>query len=90
MRYLIQELLGLPGFSDASLLARHGLWTPADLHILAKLVASVLSSVYVESLGIRNKPNSKVYQHFRERGLPYRILRVRLPHLSFAGYPARH
>jgi hypothetical protein len=29
------ETLGLPEFSDVSLLACHGLMTPADLHILA-------------------------------------------------------
>ena len=32
---LQQEPMGPPGFSDASLPACHGLWTPADLHILA-------------------------------------------------------
>ena len=46
--------LGLPEFSDASLPACHGLWTPADLHILALSEASVLPSVYVKTLGVRN------------------------------------
>ena len=81
MRNFIQELLGLPGFSDVSLPACHGLRTPADLHILAKLDASVLPSVYVKTLGIRNKLISKLYQHFRERGLPYG-LQDSLPTLS--------
>jgi len=45
--------LGLPEFSSVSLLACHGLRTPADLHYLAKTVASVLPSVYVKTLGIR-------------------------------------
>jgi DDE superfamily endonuclease len=30
-----------------------------------------LPSVYVKTLGVRNKAISKLYQHFRERGLPY-------------------
>jgi len=63
--------LGLPGFSDVSLPACHGLRTPADLHTLANPGASVLPSVYVKTLGIRNKLMSKLYQHFRERDLPY-------------------
>jgi len=71
MLNFIQELLGLPGFSDVSLPACHGLRTPADLHPLANSGASVLPSVYVKTFGIRNKLISKLYQHFRERGLPY-------------------
>ena len=46
--------MGLPEFSDASLPACHGLRTPADHHILAKSDASVLPSVYVKTLGVRN------------------------------------
>ena len=69
--YLVQEPMGLPKFFDVSLPACHGLRTPADLHILALSDASVLPSVYVKTLGIRNKLISKLYQHFRERGLPY-------------------
>ena len=46
------EPSGLPEFSDASLLACHGLWTPADLHILAKADASVLPSALVKTLGV--------------------------------------
>jgi hypothetical protein len=48
------EPLGLPEFSDVSLPACHGLGTPADLHILAKSDASVLPSVHVKTLGVRN------------------------------------
>jgi hypothetical protein len=72
---------GLPGFFNISLPACHGLRTPADLHILAISDASVLPSVYVKTLGIRNKLISKLYQHFRERDLPYG-LQDSLPTLS--------
>jgi hypothetical protein len=48
------EPLGLPEFYDVSLPACHGLWTPADLHILAKTDASVLPSAHVKTLGVRN------------------------------------
>ena len=48
------EPLGLPEFYSVSLPACHGLMTPADLHILAKSDASVLPSVHVKTLGIRN------------------------------------
>jgi len=37
---LRRELLGPPGFSDVSLPACHGLWTPPDLHSLAIAAAS--------------------------------------------------
>ena len=69
--FSLREPSGLPGFSDASLRACHGLWTPADLRTLATPGASVLPLVYVKTLGIRNKLISKLYQHFRERDLPY-------------------
>ena len=65
----IQERLGLPKFFDISLPACHGLWTPADLHNLAKSVALMLPSGAL-------KPSasaiamSKLYQHFRVRGHP--------------------
>jgi len=45
---------GLPEFYGVSLPACHGLWTPPDLHILAITDASVLPSVYVKTLGVRN------------------------------------
>ena len=51
-----QEPLGLPKFFDASLPACHGLWTPADLPILALTDDLVLPSVTVNTLGIRNNP----------------------------------
>ena len=63
--------MGPPKFFDTSLPACHGLRTPADLHILAITDALVLPSVNVKTLGVRNKLISKLYQHFRERGLPY-------------------
>ncbi len=66
-----QERMGPPKFFDVSLPACHGLWTPADLHILAKADALVLPSVSVKTLGVRNKLFSKLYQHFRVRGHPY-------------------
>jgi hypothetical protein len=40
----VQERLGLPKFFDASLPACHGLWTPADLPLLAMSVGRVLPS----------------------------------------------
>ena len=46
--------MGPPGFPDTSLLACHGLWTPADLHIQAITDGLVLSSVNVKTLDIRN------------------------------------
>ena len=63
--------MGPPKFLGVSLPACHGLWTPADLHILAKADALVLPSVNVNTLGVRNKLISKLYQHFRVRGYPY-------------------
>ena len=63
--------MGPPKFSVVSLPACHGLWTPADLHILAKTDDLVLPSVNIKTLGVRNKLISKLYQHFRVRGHPY-------------------
>ena len=51
-----QEPMGLPKFFDVSLPACHGLWTPADLHILAISDDLVLPSVTVNTPGIRNNP----------------------------------
>ena len=62
--------MGPPKFFNVSLPACHGLWTPADLHILAKTDALVLPSVHVKTLGVRNNLISKLYQHFRVRGHP--------------------
>jgi hypothetical protein len=71
--------LGLHEFSDASLPVCHGLRTPADLHTLANPGALVWPSVYVKTLGVRNKLISKLYQHFRVRVTPtaYRMLCLR-------------
>ena len=60
-----QEPLGAPTFFDVSLPACHGLWTPADLRILAPADALVWPSVCVNTLGVRNKPISKRSRHFR-------------------------
>jgi len=65
-----REPMGPPKFLFASLPACHGLWTPADLHILANTDALVLPSVIDKTLGVRNKLISKLYQHFRVRGYP--------------------
>jgi len=46
--------MGLPEFCSVSLLACHGLMTPADLHTLAKTDASVLPSAHVKTLDVRN------------------------------------
>ena len=75
--------MGLPEFYSVSLPACHGLWTPADLRTLAFPGALVLPSVNVETLGIRNKLISKLYQHFRVRVTPtaYRILCLRFARL---------
>ncbi len=84
------ETLGLPEFSDASLPACHGLWTPADLHILAKTDASVLP--FPLSAGLKPSASaigiSKLYQHFRVRDHPYDwpILRSRFIGTGFSAY----
>jgi hypothetical protein len=66
-----QEPMGPPKFFDVSLPACRGLWTPADLRILANTDALVWPSVSVKSLGVRHKLVSKLSQHFRVRGHPY-------------------
>ena len=64
-----QERMGPPKFFDASLPACHGLRTPADLPLLAKVDGRVWPSGAL-------KPSasaiaiSKLYQHFRVRGHP--------------------
>jgi len=83
-----QEPLGLPGFLGVSLSACHGLWTPPDLHTLAHLRsdASVLPSVYVKTLGVRNWLCRSCISTSGSATSPtaYRILCVRLPHILFA------
>jgi hypothetical protein len=78
-----EEPLGPPGFSDVSLPACHGLWTPADLHILAKSDASVLPSGTL-------KPSASAISLSRSctstsgsatSPTAYRILCLRLDHL---------
>ena len=66
-----QEPRGPPTCFDASLPACHGLWTPADLPILAHADVLVLPSVCVTTLGVRHTRISKRSQHFRGRGSPY-------------------
>jgi hypothetical protein len=66
-----QEPLGPPKFFDASLPACRGLWTPADLRLLAHTEALVWPSVSVQALGGRHTLVSKLYQHFRVHGHPY-------------------
>jgi len=65
--------MGLPGFSDVSLPAGHGLRTPPDLHILAirrMLLFCLRRTLRPSASGLTF---SKLYQHFRERGLPYGV-----------------
>src|SRR6266536_2711342 len=86
-----QEPMGPPKFFDVSLPACRGLWTPADLHILATSDALVWPSVSVKTLGVRSKLISKLYQHFRVRGHPYGLqdaLSTRRPSCS-PWYPPR-
>ena len=67
-----REPMRPPGFSDVSLPACHGLMTPTDLLTQAITGDLVLPSVCPKTLGIRlSNPISKLYQHFREHGLPY-------------------
>ena len=81
--------MGLPGFSDVSLPACHGLMTPPDLHILA------IQRMLLYCLRCTLKPSaselsiSKLYQHFRERGLPYGLQDslCTLTSLIVRGYP---
>lgn len=63
--------MGLPKFLRASLPTCHGLWTPADLVILAITDDFVLPSGPLTPSASATTPISKLYQHFRERGLPY-------------------
>jgi hypothetical protein len=65
-----QEPMGPPMFFAVALPACRGLWTAADLHLLANSAALVWPSVSVTTLGIRSKLISKPYQHCRVRGHP--------------------
>jgi len=66
--------------------------TPPDLHTLAKSDASVLPSVHVKTLGVRNKLISKLCQPSGSAVSPtaYRILCVRLPHNIVRSYLLRN
>jgi hypothetical protein len=88
--HFAQEPLGLPGFSDVSLPACHGLRTPADLHTLALSGASVLPSVYVKTLGVRNKLFRSCTSTSGSAVSPTacRMLCVRLPRFLFAACAA--
>jgi hypothetical protein len=66
-----QEPLGPPKFFAVSLPACRGLWTPADLHILATSDALGWPSVSVTTLGVRSTRIAKLDQHFRVRAHPY-------------------
>ena len=78
-----QELPGLPEFSNVSLPACHGLWTPADLHILAKTDASVLPSASVKTLGVHDYQFRSCLSTSGYTATPtaYRILCLRLARL---------
>ena len=66
-----REPLGPPTFCDVSLPACRGLWTPADLRLLAHADALVWPSVRVNTLGVRSTRVSTRSQPFRGRGHPY-------------------
>jgi len=87
--HFIQEPSGLPEFSNVSLPACHGLRTPADLHILANSDASVLPSVNVKTLGVRNHLFRSCTSTSGSAISPaaYRILKCTLTPPLFAGYP---
>ena len=82
-----QEPAGPPKFFDISLPACHGLWTPADLHLLAISDASVLPSVCVKTLGVRNLPFRSCPSTSGDAAPPTacRILCLRLVHLVRRG-----
>ena len=81
-----QEPMGPPKFLCASLPACHGLWTPADLPILALTDVLVLPSADVKPLGIRNYSFRSCTSSSGCAVTPtaYRILCLRFVHLLFA------
>jgi len=89
--HFLQEPSGLPEFSNVSLPVCHGLRTPADLHILANSDASVLPSVNVKTLGVRNHLFRSCTSTSGSATSPtaYRILCVRLPRLCSRVTPLR-
>jgi hypothetical protein len=89
-----QEPGGPPTCFDLSLPACRGLWTPADLRLLAHSAALVWPSVRVNTLGVRTTRISTLSQHFRVRGHPDDLqdaLSTRRPCCSpWAPPPLRH
>jgi len=81
-----QELMGPPKFLVVSLPACHGLWTPADLPILALADGLVLPSADVKPLGVRNYSFRSCTSTSGCAVTPaaYRILCLRFAHLLFA------
>ena len=78
--------MGPPKFLSASLPACHGLWTPADLPILALSDGLVLPSADVKPLGVRNYSFRSCSSTSGCAVTPaaYRILCLRFIHLLFA------
>jgi hypothetical protein len=86
----IQEPTGLPEFSNASLLACHGLRTPADIRALAMNRAFHIAFQYVKTVSIRIGHFEAVpaLQGTRFPLRPTRFSVYACPILLFAGYPA--
>jgi hypothetical protein len=63
--------MGPPPFFDASLPACHGLWTPADLPLLAKADGRVLPSGAFIPSASATRAFSKLFPPFRVCGHPY-------------------
>ena len=80
-----QEPIGPPKFLFASLPACHGLWTPADLPILALTDGLVLPSADVKPLGVRKNSFRSCPSTSGCAVTPtaYRILCLRFVHLLF-------
>jgi hypothetical protein len=78
--------MGPPKFLRVSLPACHGLWTPADLPILALADGFVLPSVDVKPLSVRNYSFRSCTNTSGCAVTPaaYRILCLRFAHLLFA------
>ena len=66
-----RSLGGFPGALPSLFLQATALRTPAGLHPLALAGASVLPSVHVNTLGVRNKLFRRCPRPGGERGLPY-------------------
>ena len=66
-----QEPMGPPKFFDVSLPACHGLWTPADLHILTSHGCFVLASGTLKPSPSATSLSRSCTRTKGERGLPY-------------------